>query len=303
MRTDAEQQLTEFFHYLRVQRQVSPHTLTNYGRDLAQLKCYCQVNELETWTILESKHIRTHITERHRSGLSGASLQRELSAIRSLFNFLLKSGRVEHNPAKTVRAPKTARKLPEVLDVDQLTSMLNVEPDSPLQYRDLAMWELLYSSGLRVSELVALDLHDIDLEDKTVLIRCGKGRQSRLLPIGRMAIKTIKQWLEVRSVWASIDPQALFLSQRGQRISIRNVQARLEKWGRQQALPEQVHPHMLRNSFATHMLESSGDIRAVQELLGHSQISTTQIYTQLDFQHLATVYDRSHPRATRKKTG
>lgn len=302
MRTDAEQQLTEFFHYLQVQRQVSPHTLKSYQRDLEQLRGYCQTNDIEGWTLLEAKQIRSHITNRHRSGLSGASLQRELSAIRSLFNFLLKSGWVEHNPAKTVRAPKTPRKLPEVLDVDQLASLLNVAPDSVLEYRDLAMWELFYSSGLRVSELVSLDLQDMDLEDKTVLIRKGKGGQSRLLPVGCMAIKTIQHWLEARLIWVSIDQQALFVSQRGNRISIRNVQARLEKWGRQQSLFEQVHPHMLRHSFATHMLESSSDIRAVQELLGHSQISTTQIYTQLDFQHLATVYDRSHPRAKRKKT-
>lgn len=301
MRTTAEQQLNSFLDYLRIERQVSPHTLKSYQRDLAQLKNYCLTSEIESWKALEAQHIRAHITQRHRSGLSGASLQRELSAIRSLFNYLLKHDWTEHNPAKTVRAPKTPRKLPEVLDVDQLTSMLTVAPDSALQHRDLAMWELLYSSGLRVSELAGLDLQDIDLEDQTVWVRSGKGGKDRIVPVGRVAIRAITQWLQIRASLISINQPALFISQRGNRISIRNVQARLEKWGRQQGLQEQVHPHMLRHSFATHMLESSGDIRAVQELLGHSQISTTQIYTQLDFQHLANVYDQAHPRAKRNK--
>ena len=301
MRTDTEQQLNNFLDYLRIERQVSPHTLKSYQRDLAQLKNYCLTREIESWKALETHHIRTHITQRHRSGLSGASLQRELSAIRSLFNYLLKCGWVEHNPAKTVRAPKAPRKLPEVLDVDQLTSMLTVAPDSALQHRDLAMWELLYSSGLRVSELAGLNVQDIDLEDQTVWVRSGKGGKDRIVPVGRVAIRAIKQWLQIRASLISINQPAVFISQRGNRISIRNVQARLEKWGRQQGMQEQVHPHMLRHSFATHMLESSGDIRAVQELLGHSQISTTQIYTQLDFQHLAKVYDQAHPRARRNK--
>ncbi|HYE34353.1 tyrosine recombinase XerC [Methylocaldum sp.] len=303
MQQDAEQQVADFLDVLRFQQRVSPHTLANYSRDLAQLKQYCDLHGIPRWEDLVSQHVREHIASRHREGLGSRSLQRELSAIRSFLNFLVKRRQLTDNPARSIRPPKSPRKLPALLDADQMTGLLEGEQDNELEIRDVAMWELFYSSGLRLSELVSLEIQDMDLAAGTVLVRHGKGQKSRILPVGRCACRAIDRWLELRSRYAHSGEKALFVSSRGNRIAGRTVQLRLECWQRKLGLPEHVHPHMLRHSFASHILESSGDLRAVQELLGHANLSTTQIYTHLDFQHLATVYDQSHPRAKRRRSG
>lgn len=295
-----DRQLQRFLEQLRCEVRASKHTLKCYQRDLEQLLHYCHEQNLEAWDDLREQHIRQHIANRYRRGLGGASLQRELSAIRSFFDFLLKERIMAQNPARAVRAPKAAKRLPRTLDVDQMNGLLEASPVTEHDIRDLSMWELFYSSGLRLSELVQLNSEDIDLQEGLVFIREGKGKKSRVLPVGRCACEAVKRWLKIRSAMATPHENALFVSQRGTRLSARAIQARLEKWRQKLGLIERVHPHMLRHSFATHLLESSGDLRAVQELLGHSNISTTQIYTHLDFQHLAEVYDQAHPRAKKK---
>ncbi|WP_347257473.1 tyrosine recombinase XerC [Methylocaldum sp.] len=303
MQIDAEQQVTDFLDVLRFQQRVSPHTLANYSRDLGQLKRYCDVHGIPCWDALIPRHVRDHIASRHIEGLSSRSLQRELSAIRSFLNFLVKRRQVPDNVARGIRPPKSPRKLPALLDADQMTGLLEGEQDDELEIRDVAMWELFYSSGLRLSELVSLEIQDLDLNAGSMLVRHGKGQKSRILPVGQCACQAIERWLVLRSRYAHAGEKALFVSKRGNRIAGRTVQLRLERWQRKLGLPEHVHPHMLRHSFASHILESSGDLRAVQELLGHANLSTTQIYTHLDFQHLAAVYDQSHPRAKRRRPG
>ncbi len=232
--------------------------------------------------------------------MSGRSLQRNLSAIRAFYRFLLREGLVTRNAAQSVRAPKSPRLLPSLLDADQTARLLEMDGSDPVGRRDRAMLELIYSSGLRVAELVGLDLDDLDFTQGEVRVT-GKGNQQRLLPVGRLALRAIRDWLPQRQEWlAGNGERALFVNRRGRRLSTRSVQYRAAHWGVRQGLASHVHPHMLRHSFASHMLESSGDLRAVQELLGHANISTTQIYTHLDFQHLAKVYDQAHPRARRK---
>jgi integrase/recombinase XerC len=295
---DASEMLADFFHHLQVEKRASEHTLDSYQRDINQLRAFCSTHEIEHWNQVHAIDIRNHIANRHRKGLSSKSVQRELSAIRSFYKFLLRKKRVDNNPAQHVRAPKQDRKLPKVLDVDQIFGLLEKSPDSILEIRDLAMFELFYSSGLRLSELAALELDDIDLVEQSLRVRHGKGEKQRDLPVGSKAVTAIKKWLDYRPETSA---KALFTSNKGTRLGQRNIQLRLDRWGKKNGLPEHVHPHMLRHSFASHLLESSQDIRAVQELLGHSNISTTQIYTHLDFQHLAEVYDATHPRAKKKR--
>ena len=297
MHDEAHRQLRDFLDQLRYERRLSPHTIKGYTRDLEQLVRYCDAREIDQWTLLQQHHMQSYVAGRHRMGLGSRSLQRELSAIRSFYDYLLKALYCNHHPAQGIRAPKGPRRLPKTLDVDQIAGLLETDPDSALEIRDLAMWELFYSSGLRVSELAGLNLNAVDLTDGSVLVEEGKGRKSRVLPVGRCAKDAIRRWLDVRPGVTAIDEPALFVSRRGGRISVRSIQSRLERWCRKLGLSEHVHPHMLRHSFASHLLESSRDLRAVQELLGHSNISTTQIYTHLDFQHLAEVYDKAHPRA------
>lgn len=241
-----------------------------------------------------------HIAARHRSGLASKSLQRELSAIRSFFNYLLKNRLTDNNPAQQVKAPKQARKLPNTLDVDQVNGLLEGASNGILDIRDLAMFELFYSCGLRLSELSGLNLTDIDVRDRSLMVVNGKGGKSRVLPIGSKAINALEKWLPYRLKMAPPLVTALFVSNRGQRLGQRSIQLRLDLWCKAHGIDVHVHPHMLRHSFASHLLESSQDLRAVQELLGHSNISTTQIYTHLDFTHLASVYDQAHPRARKK---
>jgi integrase/recombinase XerC len=300
MQAEAEHQLACFFNQLRYQRRASVHTQAGYSHDLNSLLNFCQTQNISHWGALRDYHIRQHIAERHRSGLSGRSLQRELSAIRSFFDFLIEERLVTHNPARSVRAPKAPHRLPKVLDVDQIAGFLDTDPQGDLDVRDAAMWELFYSSGLRLSELAYLDTGDIDLPDGSLRVRQGKGRKARQLPVGSKACDAISQWLELRSKFATASEPALFLSCRGRRISTRTIQYRLQAQSKRRGLFQHLHPHMFRHSFASHMLESCGDLRAVQELLGHANISTTQVYTHLDFQRLAAVYDQAHPRAKKR---
>jgi len=279
---------------------MSPHTLENYGRDCRRFAEWCAEQGIDSLAALDSQHVRSALTQLHRRGLGGRSLQRWLSSLRTFFHFGIRNKWLSHNPAIGVRAPKSPRKLPNALDADEASRFVTLGGDDPLACRDRAMLELFYSSGLRLSELANLDLPQLDLAEATVLV-VGKGRKERLLPVGSHAITALRQWLSLRATLASAHCQALFVSQRGGRLSTRGIQDRFHKLSVSQGMNTRVHPHMLRHSFASHLLESSGDLRAVQELLGHANLSTTQIYTHLDFQHLAKVYDSAHPRAHKRR--
>lgn len=293
-------QLDAFFQYLTSEKRYSPHTIKNYRRDLQHFLDHCLADGLGRWAKVDNHFMRTYVATRHRKGLGGRSLQRELSAIRSFFHFLSREGEVKSNPVTGISAPKTARKLPTPLDVDEMSQLLNLSHDTPMAMRDWAMMELMYSAGLRLAELVSLNIDSIDLADDSVPVT-GKGAKTRIVPIGRFAKQSLQQWLTQRNTLAKPEEIALFVSSRGTRISVRTVQQRMKHWGIVQGVDTPVHPHRLRHSFASHLLESSGDLRAVQELLGHADISTTQIYTHIDFQHLAKVYDAAHPRAKSKR--
>ena len=292
--------VADFLAYLRDVRRLSPHTLAAYGRDLADFQSFCRERAIDTADSVQESHVRQWIAAAHRQGLSSKSLQRRLSALRAFYRHRSRRAGEARNPALGIQAPRGERRLPKTLDVDLLSQYLELAEDDPLTLRDLAMAELFYSSGLRLAELRALDLDDIDYGEGLVTVT-GKGRKTRSLPLGRTAAAALQSWLSLRPRYAGEDAgKALFLSQRGQRISARSIQLRIQRLARQQGLGRNVHPHMLRHSFASHLLESSGDLRAVQELLGHSDIATTQVYTHLDFQHLAKVYDVAHPRARRR---
>jgi integrase/recombinase XerC len=297
---DALTLVPEFLDHLRHERRLSPHTVSGYGRDLQAMVHFCRARALTDWRQLTAHHVRQFAADDHRRGLSGHSIQRRLSALRSFYAYLLREGKARNNPATDVRAPKSEQRLPAVLDVDAMAQLLNIKADSPLAIRDHAMLELFYSSGLRLSELVALDCRDLDLSQGTMEVT-GKGRKTRILPVGRQACLALRRWLRERAALNSDPDGALFLNRSGGRLSRRAVQQRLGHWARRQGMDSRVHPHMLRHSFASHLLESSGDLRAVQDLLGHADISTTQIYTHLDFQHLAEVYDQAHPRARKRR--
>jgi len=300
MSPDSQDLLAGYLEALQVQQRASKHTLEAYTRDLRRLTEFCDKTGLESWELLREHHIRSHIAARHREEMGSRSLQRELSAIRGFFDHLIGTGLLPLNPAKGVRAPKAPRTLPRPLDVDQMIGMLEAPQDDELEVRDVAMWELFYSSGLRLSELTSLDCYDVDLKEGSVFIRSGKGNRSRYVPVGSKACEAISRWLELRPVHAKAQETALFVSRLGKRIAQRSVQQRLERWRIKQGIDAGVHPHSLRHSFASHMLEGSGDLRAVQELLGHANIATTQIYTHLDFQRLTQVYDQAHPRAKKR---
>jgi integrase/recombinase XerC len=297
MSGDPQQVLQSFFDYLCAEKRAASPTLAAYRRDLLRLQTYCAEQKITTWSELQSHDVRQYIVFRNKSGVSGRTIQRELAAMRSFYRYQQKKGLLELNPFQNVRAPKSAKNLPRTLDVDQMAGLLDAPPDSVLEIRDLAMFELFYSSGLRLTELVMLDVADIDFGEGCLRVRMGKGGKQRQVPIGGKALLAIKKWLQIRPAGVAA---ALFVSQRGVRLGQRSVQLRLEKWCNKNQLLERIHPHMLRHSFASHLLESSQDIRAVQELLGHSNISTTQIYTHLDFQYLAGIYDKTHPRAKKK---
>lgn len=285
----------ETLHYL------SKYTRDAYHRDLNYLQNYCIKKNIKKWSNLKSQQLRDFISDRHRKGISGRTLQRNLSSIRTFYRYLCKIDVVSINPAEGIITPKSVRKLPKLLDVDQTFQLLGIKENDVLAIRDKAIIELIYSSGLRLTEVISLNINDIDFIDR-VLTVIGKGKKARNLPIGKFAIQAIDDWLKSRQKLVKNNKErALFISNRGSRISPRSVQERIKRWAVKQGLSGNVHPHMLRHSFASHILESSGDLRAVQELLGHADISTTQVYTHLDFQHLAQVYDKTHPRARKNQ--
>jgi integrase/recombinase XerC len=291
--------VNNFLRYLENEKGLSARTLAAYQRDLAQLTGYLAGEDIESPSGVTQHHVRAFIARKHRQGLGGKSLQRLLSAIRSLYRWLLREGLADHNPAIPVRAPKSPRHLPATLDADTIAQLLNIPCDSPIAIRDKAIMELFYSSGLRLSELASLTWSNLDLGSGMVTVT-GKGNRSRMVPVGRVASEALLEWRKVWPQFASFDEPHVFVSQRGNPIAVRTIQSRIRYWARRQGMPQDIYPHLLRHSFASHVLESSGDLRAVQELLGHADISTTQIYTHLDFQHLASVYDKAHPRAKKK---
>jgi len=286
-----------FLSYLQVERRMSAHTLDAYQRDLAALSQWCQARGIDDPQALAVDQLREFIAAEHRRGLAAKSLQRRLSACRSFYAWLLKNNAIDTSPAAGLRAPKAPRKLPQVLDADEAVQLVELPTDAPLGLRDRALLELFYSSGLRLSELCALRWRDLDMASGLVLVH-GKGNRERSVPVGTHALKALQDW---RRDSAGSGDKPVFPGRAGGPLSQRAVQIRIKQLAQRQGLFKNVHPHMLRHSFASHILESSGDLRGVQELLGHSDIATTQIYTHLDFQHLAKVYDAAHPRAKRKR--
>ncbi len=300
MREADRQAIPEFSRHLALERRLSPLTCRNYERDLAALADWCATQSVERWEQLDEEHVRAFSASCYRRGLAARSIQRRLSAARTFFRWLRREKRVSRNPVTSVSAPKSAKRLPGNLDADRMARLLEIEGEGPLVDRDRAILELFYSSGLRLAELTGLDLADLDLADGLVRVT-GKGSKERVVPVGRKAREAIEAWLAARRALAGAEQQALFVSRAGTRLSRRAVQQRVAHWARRQGIDARVYPHLLRHSFATHLLESSHDLRGVQELLGHANISTTQVYTHLDFQHLAQIYDATHPRARAKR--
>jgi len=300
MQPKAAAWIGRYLAHLRTERRLSPHTESAYQRDLDALVAYCDGEKIAAWKQLDNFHVRTFAAREHRDGLNPRSVQRRLSALRGFFNYLIREKVLESNPAADIRAPKAAKRLPKTLDVDQVATLLERKPTDALSRRDLAMLELLYSSGLRLAELAGLDVTDLDLADRTVRV-LGKGSKTRVLPVGGKAVTALRAWLGERKSLVKDGAGALFVGQNGRRLGARAIQRRIGRWAASSNLNVPVHPHLLRHSFATHLLESSRDLRGVQELLGHADISTTQVYTHLDFAHLARIYDESHPRARRRK--
>lgn len=291
--------LARFARHLASERRLSAHTVAAYRRDLQSLRRWCDAAGLADWSQLDHQHVRSFAARSHARGLSGRSVQRRLAAVRTFFGYLAREGVLAANPALDVRAPKAARRLPATPDVDQMARLLSMRPRDALQARDLALMELLYSSGLRLAELVALQLSDLDLASGEVRV-LGKGSKERVVPVGRAAVTALRAWLAQRASLAAPGQCAVFVGRSGKALGARAVQLRVAAHARAMGLPMHLHPHMFRHAFATHLLESSHDLRAVQDLLGHASIGTTQIYTHLDFQHLARTYDAAHPRARRR---
>ncbi|RPA28080.1 tyrosine recombinase XerC [Shewanella frigidimarina] len=290
---------TIFSQHLSSERQLSAYTVRNYLFELRRVED--MLAESTQLIEVSRDQLQSVMATLHRKGLSPRSLSLCLSALKQFFDFLLREGAVTVNPAQTLSAPKQNKPLPKNMDVDAVSHLLSIEGDDPLSLRDKAIMELFYSSGLRLAELASLDCVDIKFDQSEVKVM-GKGSKQRVVPIGQVALTAIKTWLNCRNQLPCVEAgDALFVSSQGKRLSHRSIQARMAKWGQEQAMAVKVHPHKLRHSFATHMLESSQDLRAVQELLGHANLSTTQIYTSLDFQHLAKVYDNAHPRAKKDR--
>jgi len=299
MTPPALQWLERFSRHLDSERRLSRHTVAAYRHDLTELRRWCDTAGLDDWSQLDHQHVRSFAARSHARGLSGRSVQRRLAAVRSFFGYLTREGVLTANPALDIRAPKAVRRLPSTPDVDQMARLLSMRPQDALQVRDLALMELLYSSGLRLAELVALQLPDLDLATGEVRVM-GKGSKERVVPVGRVAVAALRAWITQRAAWAAPGECAVFVGRSGKALGARAVQLRVAAHARAMGLPMHLHPHMFRHAFATHLLESSHDLRAVQDLLGHASIGTTQIYTHLDFQHLARTYDAAHPRARRR---
>jgi integrase/recombinase XerC len=295
----AESEVASFIDYLKVVKNFSEHTTKNYKRDLDKFIRFLSDNS----TSLEKcdeQDIRLFVNQERRKGLSPRSIQRVLSSCRSFFNYLVEHKGFEKNHAQNISSPKSSKSLPKALDADLIQKLLNFKPKTELETRDKAIAELFYSSGLRLSELQGIDIGDISIKERSCRV-VGKGNKTRDLPIGRQAVKSLRDWILIREKYSTESDLAIFINKQGKRLSNRSIQARLKKLSTERGLPA-VHPHMLRHSFASHILESSGDLRAVQEMLGHADIGTTEIYTKLDFQHLSKVYDKAHPRAKKNKT-
>lgn len=295
-RAALDRRIAGFLDHLRHERRASVHTQSGYARDLHAAAGYLAGCGIDDWPRVMPAHVRELLAARHRAGIKPASLARLLSALRSFYVWQMREGLADTNPAVDIRAPKRAARLPETVDVDDLAAMLNVTPETAIDIRDHALLELFYSAGVRLAEAVGLDIDDVDLAAGEARV-IGKGSRQRTVPVGSRAVAALRRWLALRPGWAGAGEQALFVSQRGTRISRSSVASRMDAWATRHGLPVHLHPHKLRHSFATHVLESSSDLRAVQELLGHAHITTTQIYTHLDFAHLAKVYDAAHPRA------
>lgn len=293
------QPVEQFLQYIRVEKRLSVNTITNYRRQLYAIMVLAKNIELSCWQNLDSSAVRLLVGRSKRTGLQARSLSLRLSALRSFLDWMVKTKQLDANPAKGVQNPKSGKHLPKNIEIDQISQLLEINYNDPLSVRDRAMMEVMYGSGLRLAELVGLNCKALNLYDGEIKV-LGKGNKERKLPLGKESIKWIKQWLTMRDFFEP-ENDALFVSKLGKRISPRNVEKRFAQWGVRQGLTTHVHPHKLRHSFATHLLEASGDLRAVQELLGHADLSTTQIYTHLDFSHLTDVYDSAHPRAKRGK--
>ncbi|PWQ92898.1 tyrosine recombinase XerC [Leucothrix pacifica] len=298
---NTETDIQAFLDYLRFERRYSQHTWENYQRDLLQFSQWLDKHaEVGSLNDVNEFSVRQWISQLHREGLKSRSLQRKLSSLRSYYQYQIKHKRLSLNPAIDVRAPRDTKPLPKTLDIEQVTQLLNIEGDDFISVRDKAIIELFYSSGLRLAELASLQMADIDLTGALVTVT-GKGNKTRIIPVGSKAVEALKNWLVHRSLVNRKQLGDLFLSRQGSAISHRNIQLRMNHWQKKQGITQSIHPHKLRHSFASHLLQSSGDLRAVQEFLGHSDISSTQVYTHLDYQHLASVYDKAHPRARGKK--
>ncbi|MGC1507460.1 tyrosine recombinase XerC [Ketobacter sp.] len=290
--------IDRYLNHLQLQRMLSEHTVLAYRRDLQHLVEFANKQSLPDVNEITPQHIRMLVAERHRKGSKSKSLQRLLASLRGLYRYLIQNKQAQHNPAQGIRAPKGEKRLPHTLDVDQVQQLMQIDERDPLSIRDRAILELFYSSGLRLSELLQLKIEHLDWSEATVRV-LGKGNKERVVPVGRLALQALQDWLALRDQFAPQDT-SLFISKRGTPLHPSTVQKRFKQWGIKQGIDRNLHPHLLRHSFASHILESSGDLRSVQELLGHADISTTQIYTHLDFQHLANVYDQAHPRAKKR---
>ncbi len=294
---NADPRLAGFLSHLEKERRMSPHTVRNYGRDVRLLLELAESTPLDS---IQTHQVRRFVARLHAQGLGGRSLARALSAWRGFYRYLARDHGTRHNPCVGVRAPKTGKRLPDALSPEEAARLVELPDGGPLAVRDRAILELFYSSGLRLAELTALKLGEVDFAEATVRV-LGKGRKTRVVPVGRYALDALKSWLGLRAAIAAPEEQAMFVNQRGKPLGARAIQLRIRDWALKQGISASVHPHMLRHSFASHVLQSSGDLRAVQEMLGHASISTTQVYTHLDWQHLAKAYDAAHPRAKRTK--
>lgn len=285
-----------FYQFLQSEKQFSPHTVKSYQRDIKRFMVFCASQSITRWDGIDEQHIRQFVSQVHRQGLGGKSIQRLLSALRRLFRYLQTNRRMRNNPAAHVRAPKSEHKLPDVMHHQQIDQLLFTNSDEPLVVRDHTILELLYGCGLRLAELISLNINDINWQSSYLAV-VGKGRKERHCPFGKQATKMLKKWLKCRELLVSAGENAVFINNRGVRISATGIRARIRKLSLEKGISQRVYPHLMRHSFASHMLEASQDLRAVQELLGHAHLKTTQIYTHLDFQQLAKTYDAAHPRA------